>query len=206
MPEFNAAPRVARILYVGHLLVDENTDSVTLMVEGEAPGADTPAPDLPQHTAVVVLDRSGSMAGRPLESANRALMILVDRLDDRDRFGFVAFDDVAAVVIPVGKESDSTGPTDLSSRYLRGLQEASRVSTATGAPLTEVPPESNATERVRLTRHLTWVWRLKATSASRRGYIAVVTRWKALRAAIAGIADGSGAHGRWPSNVAHVRM
>ena len=134
-----------------HLDIDlvaiETTDSVTLMLELEAPAADDLSMDRPEHTAVVVLDRSGSMDGSPLESAKRALISLVDRLDDRDRFGLVTFDHEAQVVIPAGRIADlgrdrlrddvdavvSGGSTDLSSGYLRGLQEANRVTTETGA-------------------------------------------------------------------------
>lgn len=129
------------------LVALENTDSVTLMLELEAPAADASGTVRPEHTAVVVLDRSGSMAGSRLESAKLALISLVDRLDDRDRFALVTFDDEAQVVIPAGKVGDlgrerlrrdiaavdTGGTTDLSSGYLRGLQEARRVATPTGA-------------------------------------------------------------------------
>ena len=135
-----------------HLDVDvvalENTDSVTVMLELVAPAADdSAAAERPEHTAVVVLDRSGSMAGPRLDAAKRALLSLVDRLDDRDRFGLVTFDDEAEVAIPAGKVGDLGrehlrhaiaaidvgGMTDLSSGYLRGLQEATRVATKTGS-------------------------------------------------------------------------
>ncbi len=134
-----------------HLDVDavalENEDTVTVMLELEAPAAPATGEPRPEHTAVVVLDRSGSMAGPRLEHAKQALVALVDRLDDRDRFGLVVFDHQAAVAIPAGKVADlgrdrlrrdiaavaPGGMTDLSSGYLRGLQEARRASTDTGA-------------------------------------------------------------------------
>ena len=120
---------------------------MTLMLELEAPAADASGTVRPEHTAIVVLDRSGSMAGSRLESAKLALISLVDRLADRDRFGLITFDEEAQVVIPAGKVGDlgrerlrrdiaavdTGGATDLSSGYLRGLQEARRVATATGA-------------------------------------------------------------------------
>jgi Ca-activated chloride channel family protein len=136
-----------------HLDVDlialESDDTVTVMLELDAPHAPETSQPRPEHTAVVVLDRSGSMSGPRLAHAKRALVDLVGRLDDRDRFGLVVFDDQASVAIPAGKVGDlgrdrlrhdiaKIGPggmTDLSSGYLRGLQEARRVSTDTGATL-----------------------------------------------------------------------
>ncbi|MGB3675445.1 MAG: VWA domain-containing protein [Candidatus Nanopelagicales bacterium] len=129
------------------LVALESTDSVTVMLELVAPVADESAVERPEHTAIVVLDRSGSMSGPRLNAAKRALLSLADRLDDRDRFGLVTFDNEAEVAIPAGKVGDlgrdrlrrditaveSRGSTDLSSGYLRGLQEATRVATATGA-------------------------------------------------------------------------
>lgn len=136
-----------------HLDVDvvavESADSVTVMVEIEAPSAPEDSAERPEHTAVVVLDRSGSMAGPRLRHAKRALIDLVDRLDDRDRFGLVVFDREAQVAIPAGRIGDLGrdrlrrdiaavqvgGMTDLSSGYLRGLQEARRVCGKAGATL-----------------------------------------------------------------------
>ena len=131
------------------LVAVEATDSVTVLLELEAPSAAPSDVPRPEHTAVVVLDRSGSMSGDRLNAAKRALIGLVDRLDDRDRFGLVVFDDVAEVVIPAGRVGDlgrdrlrrdiakihTGGMTDLSAGYFRGLQEARRVATATGATI-----------------------------------------------------------------------
>lgn len=134
-----------------HLDVDivalDSDDTVTILLDLQAPAAAEDGAPRPEHTAVVVLDRSGSMTGGRLGAAKRALVGLVDRLDDRDRFGLVVFDDSAEVAIPAGLVGDigrhqlrqriaavsTGGMTDLSSGYLRGLQEARRVCTATGA-------------------------------------------------------------------------
>jgi Ca-activated chloride channel family protein len=136
-----------------HLDVDvvalESDDSVTVMLELQAPAAPETGTPRPEHTAVVVLDRSGSMSGGRLTHAKRALIDLVDRLDDRDRFGLVVFDNESEVVVPAGKVGDlgrdrirrgiasvrTRGATDLSSGYFRGLQEARRVCTQAGATL-----------------------------------------------------------------------
>jgi Ca-activated chloride channel family protein len=137
-----------------HLDVDlvavEATDTVTVMLDLKAPEAPSdPSVERPQHTAIVVLDRSGSMDGHRLSAAKRALIDLVARLDDRDVFGLVTFDSQVEVVIPAGKVGDlgreaiagtvasiqTRGMTDLSSGYLRGLQEARRVSGPAGATI-----------------------------------------------------------------------
>jgi len=115
----------------------ETDDEVSLMLELTAPTT-TPDQDRTPATLVVVLDRSGSMAGQRLWVAQRALCTLVDRLDPTDRFGLVTFDDEACVVVPAEPvldkdalkaailEVEPGGTTDLSAGYLRGLQEARR--------------------------------------------------------------------------------
>lgn len=133
-----------------HLDVDvvavetDSTLSMLLEIAAPAPAAEAERADA---TLEVVLDRSGSMHGAPLEGAKRALLELVDRLDPRDRFGLVAFDDEARVVVPAGPLTDKAavkqaiaavytgGSTDLAAGYLRGLKEARRAATPAGATL-----------------------------------------------------------------------
>ena len=135
-----------------HLDIDvvavENDDVVTVLLDLTAPTGEVDA-SRPEQAVVVVLDRSGSMTGPPLESAKRGLLALVDRLDERDSFGLVVFDDVAEVVIPAATISQlgrdcirhaigsvqTRGCTDMSSGYLRGLQEARRVVGSGGATI-----------------------------------------------------------------------
>lgn len=126
----------------------ETDDTVTVMLDVQAPEAvQDPSIPRPEHTAVVVLDRSGSMSGPRLDAAKRALISLVARLDDRDSFGLVTFDDKAQLVVPAGPVGvigrdeitkrvaaiRTGGTTDLSSGYLRGLAEARRVAGPAGA-------------------------------------------------------------------------
>jgi Ca-activated chloride channel homolog len=136
-----------------HLDVDlvaiEATDTVTVMIELTAPTASDEAADRPQHTAVVVLDRSGSMSGGRLEAAKRGILELVARLDDRDSFGLVSFDREVQVVVPAGRVGDigraaiaqataaitTGGTTNLSAGYLRGVQEARRAAGPAGATI-----------------------------------------------------------------------
>jgi Ca-activated chloride channel family protein len=126
------------------LVAIETEDQVSVLVELTAPPADGVADRAP-NTFQVVLDRSGSMAGARLAHARTALAGLVDRLDPRDNFGLVVFDDRVDVVVPAGPLTDKPavkrriatvedrGGTDLSNGYLRGLQEARRVAGEGGA-------------------------------------------------------------------------
>lgn len=85
------------------------------------------------------------MSGDRLDGAKTALAGLIDRLDPTDNFGLVVFDNSVDVVVPAGPLADKNavkravsevlarGSTDLSSGYLRGLQEAERVAGPAGA-------------------------------------------------------------------------
>ena len=127
----------------------EQQDTVTVLLEMTAPPAPQVSDERPAHTIVVVLDRSGSMRGGRLDAAKSALLNLIDRLDPKDRLGVVTFADSAQVAIPAtalgdyGKDNAhavvrsiaTSGNTDLSSGYLRGIREARRVADKTGATI-----------------------------------------------------------------------
>ncbi len=129
-----------------NLVAHEAEDEVAVLLEVEAPAALAEAAR-PQASLQVVLDRSGSMSGPPLEGAKKALIALVRRLEPTDNFGLVTFDDSAQVVVPAGALTDkesviaqidgvhSGGGTDLSAGYVRGLRELRRVATAGGTLL-----------------------------------------------------------------------
>jgi Ca-activated chloride channel family protein len=126
----------------------EATDKITLML-------DLTAEQNPKHSSrpgqavQVVLDRSGSMDGQPLEAAKGSLLKLVDRLAPQDSFGLVAFDDSALVIAPIRtmadhnmpslrkaiREMHTGGSTDISAGYLMGLRELTRVNAAGGSTL-----------------------------------------------------------------------
>jgi len=127
------------------LVAHETADEVAVLLELEAPAA--PTTKRAPASLQVVLDRSGSMGGAPLEGAKQALVALVRRLEPTDNFGLVTFDDTAQVVVPAGPLSDKEavvaqiravhagGTTDLSAGYLRGLREIRRVATTGGTVL-----------------------------------------------------------------------
>ena len=124
-----------------NVVAHETEDEVAVLLELEAPAALADA-TRPQASLQVVLDRSGSMGGAPLEGAKKALVALVRRLEPTDNFGLVTFDDSAQVVVPAGPLADKDaviaqiqavhagGTTDLSAGYLRGLREIRRVMSA----------------------------------------------------------------------------
>src|SRR4051794_6944035 len=124
----------------------EAEDQISVLLELAAPAAKS-SQTRPPSTLQVVLDRSGSMAGDPLESAKAALIDLVGRLEPTDHFGLVVFDDEVDVAVPAGPLTDKDtvrgliasippgGTTNLSGGYLRGLQEARRVAGKRGATL-----------------------------------------------------------------------
>jgi Ca-activated chloride channel homolog len=87
----------------------EATDNLTLMLDLTAP-ANPKHASRPGQAVQVVLDRSGSMHGEPLEAAKGSLLKLIDRLAPQDSFGLVAFDDTALVVVPTRTMADHEMP------------------------------------------------------------------------------------------------
>jgi len=134
-----------------HLDVDvvahETDDELSVLIDLTAPPQPATSEPRAASTLEVVLDRSGSMGGGRLEAAKTALLSLINRLDPTDRFGLVAFDDQVEVVAAAGPLTDKAAikrairdlhprnNTDLSSGYLRGIQEARRVAGESGATL-----------------------------------------------------------------------
>jgi Ca-activated chloride channel family protein len=67
------------------------------------------APDQPEHIntqhvvrrIAVVVDRSGSMSGKPLEDAKRCVMHIAGRLTTQDKLGMVVYNDRADVLHPL---------------------------------------------------------------------------------------------------------
>jgi len=89
---------------------------------------------LPLNLALVI-DRSGSMAGRPLEEAKRCGSMVLDALDEADRLAIVAYDQRAEVCFPSVLVTDkaairasidsirSGGSTDLHGGWVAGAGE-----------------------------------------------------------------------------------
>jgi len=110
-----------------------------LMIELTAPPA--PPLDRPPVDAVVVIDRSGSMDGAPLDAVTRAVEHLFRLAGPEDRVAVVAFDDEVTLVLPLAHQEpraagrlvrsiDSGGSTNLSGGWLK----AAEVLAADGRP------------------------------------------------------------------------
>ncbi len=126
----------------------ESDDRVTLMLDLTAPITEA-SKDRPGQAVQVVLDRSGSMSGEPLEAAKESILKLIDRLAPQDSFGLVAFDDTALVIAPTRtmadhnmvalrraiREMHTGGSTDISAGYLLGLRELTRTPASGGSTL-----------------------------------------------------------------------
>ncbi len=118
-------------------------DLASVLVEVKAPTVTLTADAAPTNL-VVVLDRSGSMQGAPLDHAKRALRDVVDRLSPTDSFGLVIFDDQVDVVVPAGPVSDraaikraidtvqARSMTDLSAGLIEGLRQARSLGSESG--------------------------------------------------------------------------
>ncbi len=126
----------------------ESEDRISLMVDLTAPLSDK-SKNRPSQAVQIVLDRSGSMSGQPLNSALNSVRKLIDRLAPHDSFGMVAFDTEALIVVPHRSMADHNlaalkqviamivpgGSTDISVGYLMGLREIQEGNLSSGATL-----------------------------------------------------------------------
>jgi len=101
------------------------------------------APDLPTDKAVehspkrlaLVVDRSGSMQGKPLREALRCVMHIASHLTPKDQLSLVVYDDQVEVMVPLSEVSSvsaiqqavdmvhSGGSTDLFNGWLKGAEQ-----------------------------------------------------------------------------------
>jgi Ca-activated chloride channel family protein len=113
------------------LVAVEAEHDVNVMLELTAPAPD-PSRTRPPIAVALVLDRSGSMDGAPLETAKRAAAWLVERLAPTDLVSVVTFDNEVDLVSPpvapgpglvAAIESiQSGGMTNLSGGWLKGRE------------------------------------------------------------------------------------
>jgi Ca-activated chloride channel family protein len=143
------------------LVAIESEDKVTVMVDLTAPVAESQA-SRPARGVQICLDISGSMEGAPLASAKESILKLIDRLDKKDTFGMVIFDDTAKVAVPTKplidhdiaqlrkaiRKIQTGGSTDISAGFTLAMREASRNKLEGGTSLLVISDgHANAGER-----------------------------------------------------------
>ena len=84
------------------------TDTLDLLIRIDAPEVDSPITRPPLDVALV-LDRSGSMGGLPLNLAKQAAKLILRELTSEDRMAVIAFDNTADVIFPLQKVGDIEG-------------------------------------------------------------------------------------------------
>lgn len=116
------------------LLAVESEHDVWCMLELSAPPA-PPTPERRPLSLALVLDRSGSMAGRKLAVTRACAAFLVQRLAPGDRLGLVTYHDEAELLVPLVPVAEGRqrlleaierirpgGSTNLSGGYLKGVE------------------------------------------------------------------------------------
>lgn len=121
--------------------------AATLMIRIVAPAAnERTAANRSAVDLAFVIDRSGSMDGRPIELAKQAVSQAVGMLDRRDRAALVVYDDQIDLVHPLSSVDsrnrtelrlglahiDARGSTNLCDGWLTGCRELARHGTPTG--------------------------------------------------------------------------
>jgi Ca-activated chloride channel family protein len=72
-----------------------------LLLRISSPQAERPSEKRSPLNIALVIDKSGSMAGEPLNQAKRAASMILDRLADDDRLSVVAYDQNVEVPVPL---------------------------------------------------------------------------------------------------------
>lgn len=103
-------------------LLAPHDNELDVLVRVQAPQAPAELPKRqPLHLALVI-DRSGSMAGQPLEQAKRCAEFVLDGLLPTDRLSVVAYDDEAQTLVPAVELRDK----DAVRRAIRQIDEGGR--------------------------------------------------------------------------------
>ncbi|MDX2036229.1 MAG: VIT domain-containing protein [Isosphaeraceae bacterium] len=94
-------------------------------------------------TVVFVLDRSGSMAGKKIEQARKALQFVLDNLRDDDLFNIVVYDDRVETFKPELQRYSSASREE-AARFVSNIREggSTNISAAVEAAMDQIKDES----------------------------------------------------------------
>ena len=90
-------------------LLAGHANTLNLLVRVRAPAAPAEQPARQLLNLALVIDRSGSMRGRPLEEAKRCAEFIVDGLGPDDAVSLVTYDDHVRIAVPFRKVGDRAG-------------------------------------------------------------------------------------------------
>ncbi len=106
----------------------------------------------------IVIDRSGSMGGRPLHEAQKAAIMMIQKMSAEDRVAVIVYNHSAEVLVPSTSCSDSQliierigqisagGSTALHSGWLLGAEEVARHKTTTSLNRVLLLSDGNANQ------------------------------------------------------------
>jgi Ca-activated chloride channel family protein len=117
-------------------------NTVDLLLRLQAPAMPKATSERSPLNLAIVLDRSGSMDGQPLDEAKRCAGMIVDRLGAKDRAALIIYDHDVAVLVPTTQTANkaafhtaissihSGGNTNLHGGWLKGAELMAAVAQA----------------------------------------------------------------------------
>jgi Ca-activated chloride channel homolog len=123
-------------------LLSGHDNQLDILVRLQAPAQNNSAIERSPLNLAIVLDRSGSMSGEPLEEAKRCASFVINLLGSRDRASIVVYDDAVSVLVPSTQVTDKErffsairqidvgGTTNLHGGWLKGAEQISPYLTA----------------------------------------------------------------------------